>query len=135
VALLDRPLTSEEARAIAAWSYEQPFDLDDLSADHAVVRLTARDSDGRGYYPVEVGGEIAGFVCFGPEGRVAGQEPESGTVDVGAGLDPDRVGQGLATALMPEVVRFTTERFGAARLRAGAAAAGQTRAARRGAAP
>ena len=121
VTLLDRPLTSEEARAIATWSYEPPFDLYELSAERAVALLTARDADGLGYYPVEVGREVAGFVCFGPEGRVAGQEPEPGTVDVGAGLHPDRVSQGLATALLPEVVRFATERFGASRLRAAVA--------------
>ena len=122
VALLDRPLAAEEARAIAAWSYDPPFDLYDLSAADAVALLTARDADGLGYYPVEVGGAVAGFVCFGPEGRVAGQEGEPGTVDVGAGLDPDRVSQGLATALMAEVVRFAIERFGADRLRAAVAA-------------
>jgi ribosomal-protein-alanine N-acetyltransferase len=120
--LRDRAFTAAEARAVAAWSYEPPFDLYELSGDDAVVLLTARDADGLGYYPVEVGGEVAGFVCFGPEGRVAGQEPEPGTVDVGAGLHPDRVSQGLATALMPEVVRFATERLGAARVRAAVAA-------------
>ena len=122
VALLDRPLTAEEAGAIAAWSYDPPFDLYDLSSGDAVALLTARDTDGLGYYLVAVGGEVAGFVCFGPEGRVVGQEAEPGTVDVGAGLAPDRVSQGLATALMPEVVRFATERFGADRLRAAVAA-------------
>lgn len=122
VALLDRPLTAEEAGAITAWSYDPPFDVYDLSSADAVALLTARDAHGLGYYPVEVGGEVAGFVCFGPEGRVVGQKADPGTVDVGAGLDPDRVSQGLATALMPEVVRFATERFGAARLRAAIAA-------------
>jgi RimJ/RimL family protein N-acetyltransferase len=38
------------------------------------------------------------------------------------GLAPDRLSQGVATALLPEVVRFARERFGATRLRAAVAA-------------
>jgi ribosomal-protein-alanine N-acetyltransferase len=120
--LQDRLLTAAEARGIAAWSYDPPFDLYDMRGDDAVLLLTARDSDGFGYYPVQDGPDVVGFVCFGAEARVSGQEPEQGTVDVGAGLEPGRVSQGLATALLPEVVRFAVERFGARRLRAAVAA-------------
>ncbi len=119
--LQDRLLTDAEARRIAAWSYDPPFDLYDLTGDDAVSLLTARAPDGSGYYPMQDGPHVVGFVCFGPEGRVLGQEPQEGTVDVGAGLEPGRVSQGLATGLLPEVARFAVERFGAVQLRAAVA--------------
>jgi RimJ/RimL family protein N-acetyltransferase len=71
---------------------------------------------------VLAGADVVGFVCFGPEGRVRGQHDVPGTLDVGMGLAPDRLGRGVATALLPEIVRFARERFGARRLRAAVAA-------------
>jgi RimJ/RimL family protein N-acetyltransferase len=121
VRLVDRELTPDEARRIAAWRYAPPYDLYDLSGD-SIALLTGRDDRGHGYYPVLDGMDVVGFVCFGPEGRVRGQDEEPGMLDVGIGLAPDRLGQGLASALMPEVVRVAAERFGATRLRAAVAA-------------
>ncbi len=121
VALLDRLLTREEARSIAAWSYEPPFDFYDFSGD-AVRVLTTRDARGYGYYPVQAGRDVIGYVCFGPEGRVSGQDDVPGTVDVGAGIEPGLLSQGLASSLLPEVVRFAAERLAADRLRAAVAA-------------
>jgi ribosomal-protein-alanine N-acetyltransferase len=120
--LVDRPVTPDEARAIAAWRYEAPFDFYDVSGEEPVALLTTRDDRGHGYYPVQSGTDVVGFVCFGSEGRVRGQEEVPGTLDVGMGLAPDRLSQGMATALLPEVVRFAGERFGATRLRAAVAA-------------
>jgi [ribosomal protein S18]-alanine N-acetyltransferase len=120
--LQDRVLTAEEARAIAAWSYEPPFDRYDLVPEDAVALLTVRTGEGYGYYPVQAGRQVVGFVCFGPEGRVTGQDPVPGTLDVGVGMDPGQVGQGLGTALVPQVLAVAAERFGARRLRAAVAA-------------
>jgi ribosomal-protein-alanine N-acetyltransferase len=122
VLLVDRAVTPDEARAIAAWSYAPPFDLYDLSGDGVITMLTTRDERGHGYYPVQAGADVVGFVCFGPEGRVKGQEEVPGTLDIGMGVAPSRLSQGMATALLPEVVRFARERFGATRLRAAVAA-------------
>jgi [ribosomal protein S18]-alanine N-acetyltransferase len=122
VRLADRPLTRDEARAIVAWRYEPPFDFYELSGEDPVAPLTTRDERGHGFYPVQAGTDVLGYVCFGAEGRVRGQEEEPGTLDVGMGLAPDRLSQGVATALLPEVVRFARERFGATRLRAAVAA-------------
>jgi RimJ/RimL family protein N-acetyltransferase len=122
VELADRVLTPEEARAVVAWSYDPPFDMYDLSGDEAVALLTARDDGGEGYYPVLDGDQVVGFVCFGAEARVRGQQEEAGTCDLGAGLDPGRLSQGVATGLLPVAVRFAHDRFGATRVRAAVAA-------------
>jgi [ribosomal protein S18]-alanine N-acetyltransferase len=122
IELGDRRLTPEEARAIAAWAYEPPFDLYNLEANDAVDLLTARDAAGQGYYPVLDDGLAVGFVCFGPEARVRGQIETPGTCDVGAGIAPARLGEGLMTGLLPTAVRFAADRFGTRRMRAAVAA-------------
>jgi ribosomal-protein-alanine N-acetyltransferase len=43
--------------------------------------------------------------------------PEDGTVDVGAGIRPDLLGQRIGTALMPLVVTHARSRFAPQRLR------------------
>jgi RimJ/RimL family protein N-acetyltransferase len=122
VELVERALTRDEARAVVAWSYEPPFDLYDLSGDEAVALLTIRDERGHGYDPVLDGAQVVGFVCFGAEARVRGQEEEPGTCDIGAGLDPARLSRGIATSLLPVAVRFAADRFGATRMRVAVAA-------------
>jgi ribosomal-protein-alanine N-acetyltransferase len=120
--IADRPFTVEEARAVVAWAYEPPFDLYDLTGDDAVALILDRDERGHGYYPVVQGEHVVGFVCFGAEARVTGQEERPGTCDIGAGLDPARLGEGIGTALLPAAVRFAVDRFGATRVRAAVAA-------------
>jgi len=108
--VLDRPLVPREADAVAAWRYEAPFDLYDGSARDVFLHPD--------YRPVYDGDDLVGFVCFGAEARILGQEHEDGVVDVGAGLRPDLLGQRVGTALMPLVVEFAREQLGAQRIRA-----------------
>ena len=115
--LVVRAFTVDEARAVVAWAYEPPFDLYDLSGDDAVALLIHRDERGHGYYPVLDGDVVVGSVCFGAEARVRGQVEQAGTCDLGAGIDPSRLSEGVATAVLPTAVRFAVERFGAVRVR------------------
>ena len=64
VELLERAFTSDEARALASWAYEPPFDFYDLASDEAVDQFTTRDASGHGYYPLHDGQAVVGFVCF-----------------------------------------------------------------------
>jgi RimJ/RimL family protein N-acetyltransferase len=121
VEIQDRVLTPDEARAVVAWSYEAPFDFYNLSGNEAVAMLRTRDEHGYGYYPVQVADEVVGFVCFGQEARVRGQAEEPGICDIGAGVRPDRVSQGLASRLLPSAVAFAAEKFHAGHLRAAVA--------------
>jgi ribosomal-protein-alanine N-acetyltransferase len=122
IELQDRPLTPAEARGIASWAYEPPFDLYDLVADGAVDLLTARDGAGSGYYPLQDGDAVVGFVCFGAEARVSGQREEPGTCDVGMGLAPTSLSQGVGTGLLPVALLFAVEKFAPRRVRAAVAA-------------
>lgn len=123
--VLDRLLTTEEALAIAGWAYEPPFDFYNLSGPEAAAVLTTRDDAGYGYYPVRAVGEVVGFLCFGAEARVQGQTDDPGVCDIGAGVRPDKVSQGLATAMVPAAVEFAEATFGVRRLRAAVAAFNQ----------
>lgn len=119
--IVDRLLTVEEAADVARWRYEPPFDFYDGRED-GMDALLARDEDGFGYFPVEEGNAFVGYVCFGPEGRVAGQNPEPGVCDVGMGLDPARVGQGVGGSLVPKIVEFAVGKFGRQQYRVAVAA-------------
>lgn len=108
-----RPFTPEEACEAAAWAYEPPFDVYSGEAADAEMFLNLSD-DGLGYYAViddEQGGELVGFCCFGPEARVKGQADEPATLDIGGGVRPDLVSQGIATAVFPAVLEFAMEHF------------------------
>jgi ribosomal-protein-alanine N-acetyltransferase len=102
-ALRVRPLTPADAVAIATWQYPPPFDFYDSGGDPA--DFAPPDAHGLGYYVLETArGELVGFCCLGPEGRVPGQADEPGTLDVGMGVRPDSVSQGLASQALPLVL-------------------------------
>jgi RimJ/RimL family protein N-acetyltransferase len=122
VGLRDRLLGAEEARAIGSWTYPPPFELYDVRSDDPVALFTARDERGYGYYPVQDGPDLVGFVCFGAEARVRGQQEQAGTCDIGMGVVPTRLSSGLGTAVLPAALRFAAERFGAVRARVAVAA-------------
>ncbi len=119
--IADRLLTVEEAEGIARWRYEPPFDFYNGREDD-IAAFLARDEDGYGYFPIEDGNTFLGYVCFGPEGRVAGQASEPGVCDVGMGLDPTRVGHGVGSSLVPATVEFAIRKYGRQQYRVAVAA-------------
>jgi [ribosomal protein S18]-alanine N-acetyltransferase len=87
-----RPLEPADAEAIATWRYEGPWDVYD---SHPGDRLSAE----AGYQAVVDGaGNLVGFLCLGQEARVPGLAEADGLVDIGVGMRPDLVGQGLGRA-------------------------------------
>jgi RimJ/RimL family protein N-acetyltransferase len=120
-ALRVRPLRAADAAAIATWQYPPPFDFYDSGGDPQ--DYLPPDALGLGYYVIETGeGELVGFCCLGPEGRVPGQVDEPGTLDVGMGVRPDAVSQGLASQALPLVLDLAREVPSTRRLRTAVAA-------------
>jgi ribosomal-protein-alanine N-acetyltransferase len=119
--IADRPLTADEVAAIGGWRYEPPFDFYDGSNDGNEV-LLEQDEEGHGYFPIEDHDAFVGYVCFGPEGRVAGQGDDPTVCDLGIGLDPAKVGKGVGSSLVSAIVEFGTRKFGDQRYRAAVAA-------------
>ncbi len=112
--ILDRRLDTVEAQQVAEWEYPPPHDLYNSGP--------AETFTGPEYRPVYDGEQLVGFVCFGAEARVVGQRQEPGTLDVGAGLRPNRVGQRVGTALMPLLVEYVRMRYDPQALRVAIAA-------------
>lgn len=83
------PMTRSFAEAVAAWHYDAPYDLYDGDA-----RTVEALMDGNHLAVVEDGG-IVGFVGVGLEARVPGGPTDLDATDVGIGIAPDRVSEGL----------------------------------------
>ena len=103
-----RPLTEDDARAIAAWRYPGRYSTYDVGA------VVASE---RGFSAVERDGELAGYCCFGPGARVPGVEEAAGVLDVGYGMRPDLVGRGLGRSFVGAILEFAVAEYSPPRLR------------------
>jgi ribosomal-protein-alanine N-acetyltransferase len=107
-----RPLIPADAETIATWRYEGQWDVYDPRPDD---RLSAEV----GYQAVVDGaGDLVGFVCLGQEARVPGLTEADGIADIGVGMRPDLVGQGLGRAFGTAVLSHLARCRGETRLRA-----------------
>ena len=103
-----RPLTPADAAAIASWRYPGTYSTYEFDEPPAC------DSD---TWAVTEADELVGYCCFGAPARVAGAEAAPGTLDVGYGLAPDRMGQGLGPSFVGTIIEFALSRFDPERLR------------------
>ena len=62
-------------------------------------------------------GKLLGYCCFGAPARVAGAEAQPGTVDVGYGMAPDRIGGGHGHRFVAAILDFALERYKPKRFR------------------
>lgn len=90
-------MSEADARAIALWRYEPPYDFYDGSESEVAVMVDPINQ----YRSIWVAGELVGYVCVGPDARVAGQRPEAEIDDVGYGFRPDLTGRRLASGWLP----------------------------------
>ena len=97
---------------MAAWAYQPPYEIYDGDPQLRQSYLSV-DPGGFGYYAVvdSITRDMIGFCCFGPEARVEGQEPVEGTIDIGGGVHPGLLSEGIATELLPLVMDFARDRF------------------------
>ena len=103
-----RPLSAEDAVAIATWRYPGRYSTYDVN-DAAVLE---RDT-----WAVTDAGELLGYCCFGAPARVPPAAEEPGTLDVGYGLAPTLMGRGLGPGFVGVILDFALERFEPERLR------------------
>jgi [ribosomal protein S18]-alanine N-acetyltransferase len=103
-----RPLSNADAESIANWRYsgrDSTYDVGEI-VTHA-----------RGFWAVSQDRELVGYCCFGQEARIPEVDEEGGTLDVGYGLRPDLVGQGLGHAFVTAILDFALNEFSPRRLR------------------
>jgi ribosomal-protein-alanine N-acetyltransferase len=113
------PMNDEQARAVAAWRYEAPYDFYDMANDpEGLEELLGPPERREGYYAVLSDGELVGFFCYGPGGQLPTFDyPDDGSVDVGLGLKPDLTGKGLGLEFVRAGLRFGRHRFSPAGFR------------------
>jgi RimJ/RimL family protein N-acetyltransferase len=103
-----RELSDADVRDIVTWRYEGRY---------ATYDVTGGVSPGLGFFAVEHGRRLVGYCCFGPEARVPGVGEVAGTLDVGYGMRPELVGQGLGRSFVGAILAFGVHRFEPERLR------------------
>ena len=103
-----RPLGAGDAEQIASWRYPGRYSTYDFAAVHEV---------GPDHWAVTDAGELIGYCCFGAPARVPGAEERSGTLDIGYGMSPERMGRGSGRTFGATILKFAAERFRARRFR------------------
>jgi RimJ/RimL family protein N-acetyltransferase len=103
-----RELTGADAAAIAAWRYPARYSTYDVTDASAL----AGD-----HWAVTDGDELVGYCCLGAPARVAGAQPEPGTLDVGYGMRPQLLGRGRGGRFVAAVLEFAQAHHDPARLR------------------
>lgn len=102
------PLTSVDAARIASWRYPGRYSTYDFN-DAASL---AQD-----HFGVTEDDELVGYCCFGAPARVGGADAEHGTLDVGYGLAPNRMGRGLGGRFVATVLEFAHQNYAPDRFR------------------
>jgi RimJ/RimL family protein N-acetyltransferase len=114
-----RPIDDKDAQEIVSWHYEEPYTMYDMNADDAGFIADPAN----GYLAVhDEGGDLVAFIAFGPEGQVPGGDYSEDMLDIGAGIRPDRTGQGLGAKIISLAIEEGRKRFGPWRYRATIAA-------------
>jgi len=119
-----RPLTETDARAILGWQYAPPYDFYNHDPVEADADLAVLLDPANAYHAiVDEHGELMGFCCFGPDARVPGGDyAEEGSLDIGAGVRPNRTDQGAGGSFIAAIVAFGQERYSPPAFRATIAA-------------
>ncbi len=109
-----RPMNGKDARKVAAWRYEPPYDFYDVANDPEDLQELLDPEKRRNYFAAysDDEDEPVGLFCFGAEARVPGGDYGDGEdLDVGLGLRPDLTGKGLGIPLLLAGLEFARDRF------------------------
>src|SRR5215212_1596350 len=114
-------MSQRQARAVAAWRYDPPYDFYDAVADPEDLAelLDPVQREGRDFAvlsdPSDLS-DLVGFFMFKHEGDI---------VEVGLGLRPDLTGRGLGLSFLLSSLEFARGRYAPARFRLAVAAFNQ----------
>lgn len=115
--LIFNEMSDEEAREIAAWKYEPPYDFHDVAKDPEDLEELLSPEKRKDYFSAFSDGGLVGYFCFGAEARVPGGDYSGEAVDVGLGMRPDLTGKGLGLDFLESGLASAKERFAPARFR------------------
>ena len=111
-------MSQSQARKVAAWRYDPPYDFYDAVADPEDLAelLDPVQREGRYFAVLSDQGDLVGFFMFKHEGDI---------VEVGLGLRPDLTGFGLGLSFLLAGLEFARERYAPAQFRLAVAAFNQ----------
>jgi ribosomal-protein-alanine N-acetyltransferase len=112
------PMSDDQARAIAGWRYDPPYDFYNSVADPGdLAELLDPAQRANVYFGVlSASGDLVGFFMFKREGDA---------VEVGLGLRPGLTGLGLGLPFLLAGLEFARARYAPARFRLAVAAFNQ----------
>ena len=104
------PMSEQQARAVADWHYDPPYDFYDMVADPEDLAdlLDPAQREGRDFAVLGDLEDLVGFFAF---------RRAEDAVEVGLGLRPDLTGRGLGLPFMLAGLEFARERYAPARFR------------------
>ncbi|QBD83715.1 GNAT family N-acetyltransferase [Ktedonosporobacter rubrisoli] len=101
-----KPMNDDEARTIAAWHYEPPYDFYDMNKDLEDLKelLDACKRTDAYFSVINENDELIGFFTFSPQ-------PEQNLLEIELGLRPDLTGKGLGSAFLEAGLTFARDAF------------------------
>jgi [ribosomal protein S18]-alanine N-acetyltransferase len=100
-----RPTDEVDAREIASWRYEPPYELYNANPGEMEEHVNWFADPTNGYYSVrDVQGRLIAYICLGEDARVAGGDYSGEALDVGCGIKPDLTGRGLGPRIIQAAV-------------------------------
>lgn len=120
------PLAREHALAILNWRYPPPYDFYNFDAETHQADLDYLINPQNAFYALLNQRRILeGYCSFGLDGQVPGGHYSAEALDLGMGIRPDLVGQGLGKHYAQAVARYGLNQSGAKQLRVTIAAFNQ----------
>ena len=123
-----RPVADVDIREFAAWRYDSPYDVYDITMDpdEAVGYFLGEDIH---CHALIEGDEVVAYCTFGHDAQVPGGDYQSDGLDIGLGVKPSRTGSGSGHRFVAAAVAYGVATFGPRQLRV-TVAAGNRRALR-----
>jgi RimJ/RimL family protein N-acetyltransferase len=114
------PMSQADACAILAWRYPPPYTLYNTDLDNLEDDLITLLDPVNAYYAIRDGdNQLFGFCCFGPDAQVPGGDySDARALDVGLGMHPDCIGNGLGQTFLQAILAFAQNCFQVNRFRA-----------------
>jgi [ribosomal protein S18]-alanine N-acetyltransferase len=104
------PLTEADAEEILGWRYAGELAVYGFDAPDPAARAEEKRNlldPANGYHAARsAAGALVGFCCFGADAQVPGGDYRQPALDVGLGLRPDLVGQGLGLPFVEALLDF-----------------------------
>lgn len=117
-----RPISAADAQEIVSWRYPEPFAIYNLTGKDVAAEIAYfLDLANRFHVVYDVSGqngELVGFCSFGMDAQVPGGDYTAEALDIGLGMRPDLIGQGLGTKFLQAILHFANESFAPSALRA-----------------